>query len=89
VHLAAAPPTTLMTGTTTQIMIDLADLLRGETVGRDQVLVRLKRMATSVGAFALGCAAAALLFSRISVWCFVVPPMLAAVGVAMERLSRR
>ncbi len=29
VHLASAPPATLMTGTTTQIMIDIADLLRG------------------------------------------------------------
>ncbi len=88
VHLAAAPPTTLMTGTTTQIMIDLADLLRGETEGRDQTVARLRRMAANVGAFAVGCAAAALLFSQVSVWCFVVPPLLAAVGLTMERASR-
>ncbi len=30
VHLGAAPPSTLMTGTTTQIMLDLADTVRGE-----------------------------------------------------------
>src|SRR5471032_350977 len=29
IHLGTAPPTTLMTGTTTQMMIDVADLLRG------------------------------------------------------------
>src|SRR5712675_3528916 len=29
IHLGAAPPTTLMTGTTTQIMIDSADVSRG------------------------------------------------------------
>src|ERR1700721_1870726 len=28
IHLGSAPPSTLMTGTTTQIMIDLADMLR-------------------------------------------------------------
>ena len=29
IHMPGAPPTTLMTGTTTQIMIDLADMIRG------------------------------------------------------------
>lgn len=29
IHLTSAPPSTLMTGTTTQIMIDVADLLHG------------------------------------------------------------
>jgi len=29
IHLSSAPPTTLMTGTTTQIMIDVADLMLG------------------------------------------------------------
>lgn len=29
IHLGSFPPTTLMTGTTTQIMVDLADLLHG------------------------------------------------------------
>lgn len=28
-HLGSAPPSTLMTGATTQLMIDLADRLRG------------------------------------------------------------
>jgi len=29
IHLGAAPPTTIMTGTTTQMMIDVADMIRG------------------------------------------------------------
>jgi len=88
VHLAAAPPTTLMTGSTTQIMLDLADLLRGRTEGREVLTKRLRSMSTSVGAFALGCAAAALLYAGVSVWCFAVPPVLAAIGVVMERRGR-
>lgn len=89
VHLAAAPPTTLMTGSTTQIMIDLADLLRGETKERGAITARLRRTAIAVGAFAAGCAAAALLYARFNVWCFVVPPVIAALGVALERRSGR
>jgi len=80
VHLASAPPTTVMTGSTTQIMIDLADLLRGETEGRSVMIKRLRSMSISVAAFALGCAAAALIYSRIDVWCFVAPPLLAAIS---------
>lgn len=80
VHLASAPPTTVMTGSTTQIMIDLADLLRGETEGRSVMIKRLRSMSISVAAFALGCAAAALIYSRIGVWCFVAPPLLAAIS---------
>lgn len=76
VHLADAPPTTLMTGTTTQIMLDFADLLHGvsgqELAGAK---IRLARMAASLAAFALGCAAGALAFMTISVWCFVFPPL--------------
>lgn len=77
VHLADAPPTTLMTGTTTQIMLDFADLLHGVS-GPElaEAKLRLARMAASLAAFALGCAAGALAFMTISVWCFVFPPLL-------------
>jgi uncharacterized membrane protein YoaK (UPF0700 family) len=85
VHLAAAPPTTIMTGTTTQLMIDIADVLRGEVQGREATMKRLKSLATSVGAFAVGCACAALLYARVNVWCFAVPPLLAAASVALAR----
>jgi len=85
IHLSAAPPSTLMTGSTTQIMIDLADLLRGETANRDGMVKRLKAMSISVAAFAVGCAAGALLYAGVNVWCFVVPPGLAAIGIYLAR----
>ena len=79
IHMGTSPPTTLMTGTTTQIMIDLADLFRGVAPeARIAIRARLLKMSASVIAFALGCAAAALFFASKGVWCFVVPPVLSA-----------
>jgi uncharacterized membrane protein YoaK (UPF0700 family) len=85
IHLASAPPTTLMTGTTTQIMIDIADLIRGlAPEAKAAALARMSKMFANVAAFALGCAAGAILFSQVSMWCFAVPPILAAVPVLMN-----
>jgi uncharacterized membrane protein YoaK (UPF0700 family) len=81
IHLGSAPPSTLMTGTTTQIMIDLADMLQGPKPGTGAPGQRLARMSTNIVAFALGCAAAALLYARFGVWCLVVPPMLATASL--------
>jgi uncharacterized membrane protein YoaK (UPF0700 family) len=82
-HYATAPPTTLMTGTSTQIMIDLADLARGlPKEMRGEVQARLGRMAASVAAFGLGCAASAALYATLGVWCFAVPPILALAALA-------
>ena len=86
VHLASAPPTTLMTGTTTQIMIDLADLLHGvpsETKG--VVRARVLRISASVGSFAAGCAAAALLYGVVHTWCFLLPPAFALCSLFMAK----
>jgi uncharacterized membrane protein YoaK (UPF0700 family) len=89
IHLASAPPTTLMTGTTTQIMIDLADLLRG-LPSQDAVAARarLQRMSGSVTVFAAGCAAAALTYTWLKMWCFVIPPVLAAFAVVLQHSTR-
>jgi uncharacterized membrane protein YoaK (UPF0700 family) len=76
-HLGTAPPSTLMTGTTTQIMIDLADMIQApkpETTERPGA--RLLAMSINIAVFATGCAAAAILYAHVSVWCFVVPPIL-------------
>jgi uncharacterized membrane protein YoaK (UPF0700 family) len=89
VHLASAPPTTLMTGTTTQVMLDLADLLRGlPSQDADAARARLLRMSTTVAVFAAGCAAAALAYIWVSVWCFVIPPVLAACSVLLQQSTR-
>jgi len=87
VHLAAAPPSTLMTGTTTQIMIDLGDLLGGVAPeARPAIVTRLRRMAAAVAIFAAGCGAAALGYALVNVWCFVVPPVIALLALLL-RLS--
>jgi uncharacterized membrane protein YoaK (UPF0700 family) len=78
IHLGAAPPTTIVTGTTTQIMIDLADMIRGGPgLARDAVRSRLRRMGAAVASFAAGAAAGALLFHAIGSWCFALPPVVA------------
>jgi uncharacterized membrane protein YoaK (UPF0700 family) len=78
IHLGTAPPPTLMTGTTTQIMIDIADVMRGLPANaRDATRARLRRLCIAVGTFAAGAAVGALLFSAIGRWCFIVPPFVA------------
>lgn len=77
VHLAKSPPSTLMTGTTTQIMLDLAEIVAGEKgEGAAQALTRVKRMIVAVAAFALGCACAALAIVQVPFWVFVIPAVL-------------
>jgi len=79
IHMGALPPTTIMTGNTIQIMIDLADLLRGVPgAARDAIRLRLSRMSASVTAFAAGCAVAALMYAKEGIWCFAIPPLVAA-----------
>jgi uncharacterized membrane protein YoaK (UPF0700 family) len=78
VHLSHAPPTTLMTGTTTQVMLDLADKFHGVSGEQKAVIdARLTRMVTNVCVFALGCGCGAMLFDLFSVKCFVVLPVVA------------
>jgi uncharacterized membrane protein YoaK (UPF0700 family) len=89
IHFGTAPPTTLMTGTTTQIMIDLADLLLGTTPdSRAAIGSRVLRMIASVTAFAAGCGAAAGMFSTVGMWCFVVPPAVALFALIVHAAER-
>lgn len=82
VHLASAPPTTLMTGTTTQIMLDVADLIRGQPAEAARALrTRLKRLSTSVAAFAIGCGLGALALALVGDWCFLLAPVVGLVAL--------
>lgn len=82
VYLASVPPSTLMTGTTTQIMIDLADMIYARNnAPASQIRPRVAMMSKNVIIFALGCAAAALLYAHYNVWCFVVPPLLGGLSL--------
>jgi uncharacterized membrane protein YoaK (UPF0700 family) len=82
-HLASAPPTTIMTGNTTQAMIDVVDVLRGLPEA-DPARTRLANMAANIFGFAIGCAAAALLFAYLRMWCFAVPPLLALLAIVLR-----
>ena len=82
IHMGALPPTTIMTGNTIQVMFDLADLARGaSTEMRATIRLRLSRMSSSIAGFAAGCAAAALIYATQGMWCFAVPPLLAACSL--------
>jgi len=76
-HLAHTPPSTIMTGTTTQLMLDLAEVLHGP---RPEIAAatraRVKRLTVSVLMFAAGCGLAALLYAKVNTWCFSVLPLL-------------
>ena len=82
-HLSSTPPTTIMTGNTTQIMLDVADLVRGATPEAIATIrPRLRNMGFSVAAFASGCAAAAFAYRYTGVWSFILPPALALAAIA-------
>jgi len=82
IHLAAAPPSTVMTLTTTQIMLDVALFLQPTPPeARAAARTRMSRMIPSVTAFAIGCALAALLYVLGGMWFFVLPPLIALVPI--------
>ncbi|MBP2551772.1 uncharacterized membrane protein YoaK (UPF0700 family) [Neorhizobium galegae] len=83
VHLAKSPPSTLMTGTTTQIMLDLGEIMVGQKGESSALaLTRVKRMSVAVAAFAFGCACAALATATIPLWAFVIPAVVGALSFA-------
>jgi len=86
VHFASSPPSTIMTGTTTQIMIDLGDVIHGLTPDKAAATrERLRHMTMSVLAFATGCTLGALLYASISVWCFWLAPVLLILTLSMRK----
>ena len=90
IHLPTAPPSTLMTGNTTQVVIDAVDLTRGRLAPDVHAITRarLVRMGTSIASFAVGCAAAALMYAVTSMWCFALPPLI-ALGAALAHVESR
>jgi len=90
IYLGSIPPSTLMTGTTTQIMIDLADVVYAREAPTGQIRSRVAMMSKNVIVFAVGCAAAALSYAHYNVWCFLVPPVLGGLSLLVRlRESRK
>jgi uncharacterized membrane protein YoaK (UPF0700 family) len=87
-HLGSAPPSTIMTGTTTQVMIDLADRVYGPKGTDSPSNLRLVQMSATILLFAVGCGAAALLYSLFGMKCFLVPPVVGALGLIVRLMSR-
>lgn len=84
IHLANYPPTTIMTGTTTQAMLDLADLFRGVPAdAKPAVTARVTNLLNGIVAFALGCATAALTYAHVKEWVFIGAPILAAMTIGL------
>jgi uncharacterized membrane protein YoaK (UPF0700 family) len=86
VHYSALPPTTLMTGNTTQAVLDAVDLLRPEpATDVAAVRARLARMLRAIAWFAIGCGVAAVLYYFAGLWCLAVPVVVgAAVAVLRD-----
>jgi uncharacterized membrane protein YoaK (UPF0700 family) len=85
-YLPSAPPTTLMTGTTTQIMIDLVDVAHSDHPNAStEARARMRRMIETVAAFAFGCAAAATLYWLDDLSSLLVPPLLALCALYFSR----
>lgn len=84
VHLSAYPPSTLMTGNTTQLVLDAVDLaLHRPGIDRAMLHTRLRRTGGAVACFAAGCAAAALAFWLAGAWCFALPPLFILAVLAL------
>jgi uncharacterized membrane protein YoaK (UPF0700 family) len=83
VHLTRLPPTTLMTGNTTQVVLDAVDLLMGR--GEQEAMrARFRRMSISIIGFAAGCAIAAVLYAFVGFWCLCVPVAVGALTAIMR-----
>lgn len=71
--LGAQSPTTIMTGNTTQIVIDLVDLVCANPGPKAAARDRLARMGPTLLAFAVGTAAGAIGYVQLSFWCLLAP----------------
>ncbi|WP_233235866.1 DUF1275 family protein [Bordetella sp. LUAb4] len=81
IGLVEEAPTTVVTLTVTQIMMDLPDLLsRTPAANHTAARARLLRLAPVVSIFVLGCVSAAVLFVAVGLWCFAVPPVMALLA---------
>jgi uncharacterized membrane protein YoaK (UPF0700 family) len=85
VHLSGLPPTTLMTGSTTQATIDAVDLISGgDPEHAAAIRTRFGRLSLSIMYFAAGCAASATLYWLIGFWNLGVAVLVGAAAALMR-----
>jgi uncharacterized membrane protein YoaK (UPF0700 family) len=84
--LADLAPTTIMTGNTTQIVIDLVDHWRTSGDERRAAGARLRKMGPAVLMFATGAVAGAFALAALSFWSLLAPIAVLA-GLALRRVN--
>jgi uncharacterized membrane protein YoaK (UPF0700 family) len=85
VHLSNLPPTTLMTGSTTQATIDAIDMLVGTDPDHAAAIrTRFGRLSLSILYFAAGCAASATLYWLVGFWCLGLAVLVGAAAALMR-----
>ena len=85
IHLTGFPPTTIMTGNTTQVALDAVDLIKGSgDRSRAITLERLNNTLSGISCFAAGCAAAAGSYFWTGFWSLAVPVVLGAATLALS-----
>jgi len=87
-YLPNAPTTTMMTGNTTKLMMELGELLHGIAPGKVAAArARIRHETALVVTFVVGCAAATGLFAYVGVWCFLAPPLFGFVALFLAETS--
>lgn len=82
--LADMGPTTIMTGNTTQVVIDLVDLSSATLEQATAIRTRLRKMVPAVLCFAAGAVLGALAFTAVSFWCVLLPVCM-LVAICLQR----
>lgn len=86
VHFSDLPPTTIMTGNTTQATIDVVDLMLGvPAADRAKVWTRFRRLTAGIACFAAGCIMAAGLYWLAGFWSLAVAVIVSAVAAILRR----
>lgn len=84
--LSEAGPTTIMTGNTTQILIDIVDLPGATPEARAAIRRRMGKMVPAVAGFAAGAIIGALAFKQFSFWSLLLPTVvLLALAIQHRR----
>ena len=85
VHLGAEPPSTILTGTTTQFAVDLTDLVTGRaTMAGDAARHRFRGLARAIVCFGAGSMIAAGLYHFVGLWCLAVAVAVATVIAVLK-----
>ena len=78
-HLAKSPSANLMTGNTTQLMMDIGNIFSAtDKTERANAVERMKKIAPAIVIYAVGCAIGALAFVQLGMWGYLASPFLVA-----------